>query len=61
MKKKLMKCDFCEEETNHSVKKVMSSKRMKPRRFIDKCNECGKTIIKNSKNGTYTKKSGGNK
>ena len=59
MKKRIQLCEKCNEETIHSNKKVFSSRKLKIRRAVERCNECGKTIVKNSKKGSYTKKLGG--
>ena len=55
MKKRIKYCEKCGEDTRHSIKKVFSSKRRKQRREVDRCDECGKIIIKSAKTGTYTK------
>lgn len=58
MKTKLIRCEKCCEETIHSVKKVISSARLKIRRNVERCFNCGRTVVK-KKNGSYVKKLGG--
>ncbi len=52
MKTKFQKCDSCEDITIHSFKQVFSPTRGL-RREVIKCYECGRTVIKNRKKGTY--------
>ena len=63
MKKKLKRCDNCKEESSHSIKKRLGTNKSGAyiKRVVEKCNECGKTIVNNKKRGTYTKILGGAK
>lgn len=65
MKEAMKLCENCKEETRHRNKIHKASKGRSTghyvKRDVSKCCECGKTIIKNTRQrNTYTKRLGGN-
>lgn len=61
MKEKILRCEYCNEETRHLVFRVGSTRKgsRKSRRDVKHCTECNKRTIKNYKqNRSYVRNYG---